>query len=83
MKEWEREKVFGRGECNLRAFGRSGTRWNAVPTGVPMEADSGGVRAVGGRVIRLTPEATEWEERGQLARAWWGLNRAGGRAALR
>jgi hypothetical protein len=23
---------FGRGECNLCAFGRSGTRWNAVPT---------------------------------------------------
>jgi hypothetical protein len=27
---WRREGGrFGRGECNLCAFGRSGTRWNA------------------------------------------------------
>jgi hypothetical protein len=31
MKDWEREEVFGRGECNVCAFGRSGTRWYAVP----------------------------------------------------
>jgi hypothetical protein len=55
-----------------------------VPTGVGMGREIGWVCAVEGRVIRLTPEATGWEERGQLVRAWCGVVSRGraGRAPM-